>query len=166
MYNRIVVPLDGSDIAEQALDPATEMARLMHIPVHLVRVLDVHPSDFASVYGSFVMPIDTGEFAVERETAEQYLLETERLLQQGGPVITHELRYGPAQNGIVEALKDGDLLVIASHGRSGMSRWFLGSVAEAVIRQSTVPVLLIRAMQAKPRRSEARPIIATTAATA
>jgi nucleotide-binding universal stress UspA family protein len=159
MYNRIVIPLDGSDVAEQALDPAIEMARLMHLPVHLVRVLDAHPQDFASVYGSFVMPIDSGELEAEREAAGQYLTETARLLEQGGQVITHELKYGPAQNGIVESLRDGDLLVIASHGRSGMSRWFLGSVAESVIRQSTVPVLLIRATPAKARRSEARPLI-------
>lgn len=156
MYARIVIPLDGSDIAEQALEPAAEMARLVHAPMHLVRVLDVHPPDFASVYGSFVMPIDSGEFEAEREIAEQYLAETARLLERGGQVVTHELRYGPAQTGIVDALKDGDLLVIASHGRSGMSRWFLGSVAESVIRQSPAPVLLIRAAPAKARRSEVR----------
>jgi nucleotide-binding universal stress UspA family protein len=164
MYKRIVVPLDGSDVAEQALDPAIEMARLMHLPVHLVRVLDVHPQDIASVYGAFVMPIDSGELEAEREAAGQYLKETTRLLEQGGQVITHELKYGPAQAGIVETLRDGDMLVIASHGRSGMSRWFLGSVAESVIRQSPVPVLLIRAKQAKARRSEARPLAAAATA--
>ena len=166
MYTRIVVPLDGSDVAEQALDPAIEMARLMRLPVHLVRVLDAHPQDFASVYGSFVMPIDSGEFEVERDAAGQYLKETARMLEQGGQVITHELRYGQALAGIVETLRDGDLLVIASHGRSGMSRWFLGSVAESVIRQSTVPVLLIRAAPVKARRSEARPLVVTAPALA
>jgi len=159
MYKRIVIPLDGSDVAEQALGPAIEMARMMRLPVHLVRVLDMQPQDFASVYGSFVMPIDSGEIETERDAAGQYLSETRRMLEQGGEVVTHELKYGPAQAGIVESLREGDLLVIASHGRSGMSRWFLGSVAESVIRQSTVPVLLIRATPSKPRRAETRPLM-------
>lgn len=159
MYSRIVVPLDGSDIAEQAIDSAMEIAGLMNTPVHLVRVLDLHPQDLPTAYGSFVVPIDTGHLEAERETANQYLTETARVLSQNGQVVTSELRYGPPQAAIADSLREGDLLVIASHGRSGVSRWFLGSVAESVIRQSTVPVLLIRAGKAKAARAASRPVM-------
>lgn len=164
MYSRIVVPLDGSDIAEQALDPALEMAQTMQVPLHLVRVLDVQISDLTPIYGAFTVPVDTGMFAVERDMAVQYLEETARLLEQGGQAVTHELRFGPASAGIVDSLQQGDLLVISSHGRSGMSRWFLGSVAESVIRQSTTPVLLIRALAMKTKRSGTQPTAVTATA--
>jgi nucleotide-binding universal stress UspA family protein len=51
---------------------------------------------------------------------------------------------GYAAAAIISATQEGDLIVMASHGRTGVRRWFLGSVAEEVLRQSTVPVLLIR----------------------
>jgi nucleotide-binding universal stress UspA family protein len=155
MYTRIVVPLDGSDIAEQALESATEMARLTGAPMHLVRILDLHASDYTYAYGYMVEAPDAGYFQAEQEVATQYLAETARLLENQGLTVTHELRHGSAATGIVEALEAGDLLVMASHGRSGMSRWFLGSVAESVIRNATVPVLLVRAAPAKASRNGA-----------
>jgi nucleotide-binding universal stress UspA family protein len=155
MYTRIVVPLDGSDVAEQALESATEMARLTGAPVHLVRILDLHVSGSTYVFGYMVEAPDTGYFKAEQEAAAQYLAETALLLEQQGLTVTHELRHGSAATVIVEVLEAGDLLVMASHGRSGMSRWFLGSVAESVIRNATVPVLLVRAPPAKASRNGA-----------
>jgi nucleotide-binding universal stress UspA family protein len=163
MYTRIVVPLDGSDVAEQALAPAAEMAELVGAPLHLVRVLDVHSSDFTYMYGYMSESIDSGPIKAEQDVATQYLAETAHMLQQGDHTVTHELRYGGAPAGIVESLQPGDLLVIASHGRSGMSRWFLGSVAESVIRQSNVPVLLVRAVQSRAHRNGHRPPARTVA---
>jgi nucleotide-binding universal stress UspA family protein len=156
MYTRIVVPLDGSDVAEQALESATEMARLTDAPIHLVRILDLHASGSTYVFGYMVEAPDAGYFKAEQEVAAQYLAETALLLEQQGLAVTHELRHGSAAAGIVEVLEAGDLLVMASHGRSGMSRWFLGSVAESVIRNATVPVLLVRVAPAKATRTSAR----------
>lgn len=155
MYTRIVVPLDGSDIAEQALEPATDMARLSGAPVHLVRVLDLHSPDYTYMFGYMVETADPGYLRAEQEVAAQYLAETARLLEKRGTTVTQELRYGNAATSIVDSLKPGDLLVMASHGRSGMSRWFLGSVAESVIRSATTPVLLVRAVQPKTARNGA-----------
>lgn len=163
MYTRIVVPLDGSDVAEQALEPAIEMARAIQAPLHLVRVFDLHSGELNFGFGQVIDSIDTGQLTVEKDLAEHYLVETARLLERRGLTVSHELRFGAAAPGIAGALKTGDLLVIASHGRSGMSRWFLGSVAESVMRQVTEPILLIRAVQPRARRGSRSPLLETAA---
>ena len=132
------------------------MARLTGAPLHLVRFLGLHASDSTNVFGYMIETPDTGSLKVEQEAATQYLAETARLLERQGFTVSHELRYGSASTGIVDAFAPGDLLVMASHGRSGMSRWFLGSVAELVIRNATVPVLLIRLVPSKASRDGAR----------
>ena len=146
MYQRIVVPLDGSRVAEQALPDATELARLLAVPLHLVRVVDPYLSEHGSLTGMFV-----DERAVasalreEEENAERYLQSVTERLGGEGTQVTHEIARGPVDRTIVDHTKDGDLLVLASHGRGGLQRWLLGSVAEKVIRHARTPVLLIRA---------------------
>jgi nucleotide-binding universal stress UspA family protein len=60
--------------------------------------------------------------------------------------VTTEVAEGPTSRILVGHSKPGDVIVMASHGRTGMARWFLGSVAEEVVRRSAVPVLLVRAL--------------------
>jgi nucleotide-binding universal stress UspA family protein len=146
MYTRIVVPLDGSDIAETAITQAETMATLTGAPLHLTRVVDLNGRDAVSLYGMLADPtaIDT-YLKDELDAARQYLEATRQRLIQRGFQVTVELRRGAVIRGLLDSLLPGDLLVMASHGRSGMSRWFLGSVAEDLIRRSPVPVLLVRA---------------------
>ena len=146
MYTRIVVPLDGSDIAETALAEAETMATLTNAPLHLIRIVDLGSRDTVALYGMLADPSAIDTFLKdELDAARQYLEATRQRLATRGFEITVELRRGPVVRGLLDALLPGDVLVMASHGRSGVSRWFLGSVAEDVIRRSRVPVLLVRA---------------------
>jgi nucleotide-binding universal stress UspA family protein len=80
----------------------------------------------------------------ETAEAESYLQDVSDRLAADGLSVAYELRRGAVDRAILDGAVPGDVLVIASHGRGGLARWFLGSVAEDVIRSATVPVLLIR----------------------
>jgi len=146
MYQRLVVPLDGSDIAERSLVEAEKMAALTHAPIHLVRVIDFNGPESFAAYGMMANPSTvTYLLADEVESASEYLESVARRITDQGHHVTSEVRRGMASNELIAASKPGDLYVIASHGRSGIARWFMGSVAEEVVRRSSVPVLLIKA---------------------
>jgi nucleotide-binding universal stress UspA family protein len=138
-YHRIVVPLDGSAAAEQALPHAEAMAQRLDAPLHLVRVLD--PTRVGTFDGGMAMQQWVAD---ERSIARNYLERIERELRQRQRTVTVEYRLGPAAQELLAATQPDDLLVMATHGRSGLGRWFLGSVAESVVRQAPVPVLLVR----------------------
>jgi nucleotide-binding universal stress UspA family protein len=147
MYQRILVPLDGSKLAERVLATAEEFARLMQASLLLVRVVD--PTQTA-MDGDDLNGLALGRDAptllrTDAETAAQAYLErmVKRASEQGLSARS-ELRYGIAAREIVATTQPGDLIVMSTHGRGGMARWFMGSVAEEVARRSTVPVLLVR----------------------
>ncbi len=144
MYTRLVVPLDGSELAELALAPAGELARLSSAPLHLVRVVDVPSPTRADAYGlSFENVWPAPVFEEEQTVADRYLAEIRQTFADRGIEVTTELGRGNAVQQLLMVTQPGDLLVMASHGRSGVGRWFLGSVAENVVRRSPVPVLLV-----------------------
>ncbi len=139
MYRSILVPLDGSALAEQALTVAATLADRMRAQLHLVHVHAPPVVDEFAQYGV------AGQAA--RETAEHYVLETADRLRAAhdGTVSASMLDGRPATAIATHATATGvDLIVMASHGRTGASRFWLGSVADAVIRSSTVPVLVVR----------------------
>lgn len=147
MFNRIVVPLDGSTLAEAALPPAIEFARLSGATLHLVRVIDSGWTGYPVAMG-VVVPEEAGEIlAAEGDVATHYLVAMRDDLAATGIPITIELRRGRAADEIRESVADGDLLAIASHGRSGFSRLALGSVTEDITRHMHTPVLLCHARQ-------------------
>lgn len=145
MYNRIVVPLDGSDLASEALTTARELSTRLDVPLHLVRAID--PTAVNRV-GSIGMGFDYTAIdelmTDEEQAATDYVEEQVKALSDEGLKATGVVLRGYAAAAITATTEEGDLLVMASHGRTGVRRWFLGSVAEEVLRQSTVPVLLIR----------------------
>ena len=145
MYNRVVVPLDGSAAAEGALTAAIEFARLAGATIHLVRVVD---TSWMTRYGVVGLPIvaeSVGDILIEeRNVAEDYLAEMRTRVGMTGIPVTVELREGRAADEIRAAVLPGDLLTIATHGRSGISRLAVGSVAEEVARRMETPVLLCR----------------------
>jgi nucleotide-binding universal stress UspA family protein len=148
MYRRILVPLDGSELAEKALAEAQDLATMMKVPVHLLRVVDFTRLES---YGPYGLAMEYTSFepilSEETETAQTYLDEVKSRAEALGLTVTAEVRRGPVTREIVDAASEGDLLVMASHGRGGISRWLLGSVAEDVLRHSRVPILLIRAKE-------------------
>lgn len=146
MFDRVVVTLDGSELAESALAEATGMARAFGAELHLLRVIDIGKLE---QYGAFGLGMEYTalDFALqdERIAARDYLERRQQRLGSEGMRVTTQLREGLAAREIVAALQPGDLLVMASHGRTGVRRWFIGSVAEEVVRNATVPVMLLRA---------------------
>ncbi len=146
MFRRIIVPLDGSELAERALPQAEELSRLTGAPIHLVRVVDV---TVLMRYGAFGLAIEYAAIepalAEERAAAREYLDRMRREVEARGVSVTTELPEGVASRELLGLARPDDLLVMASHGRGGLARWFLGSVAEEVVRRSQAPVLLVRA---------------------
>lgn len=146
MYDRIVVPLDGSDLASEALAHARNLAKRLEVPIHLVRAID--PTVFSGGMGSIGMGFDytaVNELISEEEKdATTYMDSQVATLTSDGFAATGVVLRGTAAAAIISATKEGDLVAMASHGRTGVRRWFLGSVAEEVLRQASVPILLIR----------------------
>lgn len=146
MYQRIVVPLDGSDLAERALVEAETMAALTHAPIHLVRVIDGTADHTAAPYTAMLDPLAlSASLADEIDSVGQYLGSVAQRIAARGYEVSHELRHGQVVDQLIAVSKPGDLLVMASHGRSGISRWFMGSIAENLVRRVSVPVLLVKA---------------------
>lgn len=146
MYTRVIVPLDGSAVAEQVLPEATELAKLSGAEVHLVRVVD---SRTLEQLGGEGMMWDAGTITSlldeEEQAAVAYVKEAAGRLKSDNVEATTEVRRGPVVSSLLAATKTGDLIAITTHGRSGLKRWFLGSVAEDLVRRAPVPVLVVRA---------------------
>ena len=138
MYKSILVPLDGSNLAEAILPEIEKMAASMRARIILLRVCRAH-----------VFPgkdPTKAEVEVIRE-AEKYLNEIAKQLTTKGLDAEIHVRYGDVADEILSHSKRNeiDLISMSTHGRSGLGRWLLGSVAEKIVRHSEKPVLLLRA---------------------
>jgi nucleotide-binding universal stress UspA family protein len=145
MTTRIVVPLDGSEVSEAALPEAIRQAKAFDLPLHLVRVVDTRVLEQVGGSAAAFNYSMLGEmFSEESDDSHQYLADAKGRLEGGGLTVTSDVRVGPIAQGILEAIEPGDMIVMGSHGRSGIKRWVLGSVAEEVLRHATVPVLMVK----------------------
>jgi len=145
MFRRIVVALDGSERGERALALASEMAGRLGAPVHLVRVADVTWLRIGQTDAALEYATMGAEMAEEQAEARSYLDGLVTRLRADGLDASAEVRPGFAARELVRLAGPDDLLVMASHGRSGPARWLLGSVAEEVPRHARCPVMLVRA---------------------
>lgn len=146
MYRRIIVPLDGSDLAGEALVHARELAQRLSVPLHLVRVVDAYVLNRIGATGlAFDYGAVTELVEEEDQDATAFMDQQVAALRNEGLDVTGAVVHGPVASSIVASAEGDDLIVMASHGRTGIRRWFLGSVAEEVLRQANVPVLLVRA---------------------
>jgi nucleotide-binding universal stress UspA family protein len=142
MFTRILVPLDGSPAAEAVLPHAVRLARLHRAELWLLRVALARPALRKD-------PIDAQLRAVQE--AESYLSAVSRDLEREVALHT-AVRYGHAAEEIVDhaAANRVDLILMATHGRTGLAHAILGSVAEQVVRQTPCPVLLYRSRLDRP----------------
>lgn len=146
MYTRIIVPLDGSELAESALTHALSLAKLSGAPLHLVRVVDLGQLERYGAYGMAVDYAGLAQVAADDEAqSKEYLAGVVARLGKDGVTADSELLRGGVVASLNAIAKPDDLLVIASHGRTGVTRWFLGSVAEELVRKAPCPVLVVRA---------------------
>ena len=140
----ILLPVDGSDLAELAVGPALEIADLFEGRVLLLRAVE---------------PRKNADEAREIEEARHHLQGIAREFERKG-VRTHTLvEKGEPVEEILKTLRfhQADLVVMTTHGRSGLSRLVTGSVTEEVLRKATVPLLVVRA--GKPARVRRRPAV-------
>lgn len=143
MFSKILVPLDGSDAAEKVLCYARSLAGALKIPIELLEVIDISTMS-AHLVGDKARFLDG--FIAEAESAGgQYLDGIARRL--GGFEVKVSIQRGKPAEAIVQkaAAEPMTLVAMATHGRSGINRWLLGSVAEKVLRGAANPLFLVRA---------------------
>ena len=150
MYKKILVPLDGSKLAECALPYAEALAK----GCDAEKVILVSVTERVQGYRAFEEPsqplgqqLVPEAFGKQEEQAQKYLGRIAKAMEAKGIKVGTEVLLGdPAEEIIIYAKHPGcDLIVISSHGRSGISRWTHGSVADRVFRGSPVPVLMVKA---------------------
>jgi nucleotide-binding universal stress UspA family protein len=142
-FQRVIVPIDLSPCSDQALHYAVELAEKFHSQLILVYVIP----ELSTLVADAVMPVPTAgpdldqTLASARETVEELI--REKNLERFST--TYELRFGSPASEIVTVATEqqADLIVICTHGRTGISHFFLGSVAESVIRSAHCPVLTV-----------------------
>jgi len=142
VYKKILVPLDGSELAKRALDEAEKLARCFAAEIILFEVVPFMP-----IYGSpeLVTPLIVDE--KQKESAEKYLADLSEELKKKGFKATAVVRTGQqVALEIIDFAKESgvNLIVMCTHGRSGISRWVLGSVTLKVLTRAETPILLIR----------------------
>ena len=142
MYNKILVPLDGSPLAETVLPYAEELARAFESQMRLRQV--VEPPIVYAEAGGGIYPVDITPL---KEQAERYLTEVDERLEAKGLKCRWVVLEEPVAEGILDyaELEEVDLIAMSTHGRSGLGRWLYGSVAQRVLQGATCPILLIRA---------------------
>lgn len=145
---RIVVPLDGSALAETVLPDVTRLAAVMGLEVILVRVYTMAPHAYIVGAEGYVPDMETLRADLEGEQAKRYLEDkVEQLRWQGVKDASYVLLEGDAASELIDLARQTpeNLVAMCTHGRSGVGRWVLGSVTDRVVRHSGDPVLVIRA---------------------
>jgi nucleotide-binding universal stress UspA family protein len=145
----ILVPLDGSIFAEQALESAYGIARTTGAALLLVSALPV-PDDMAATDSGMTPSPVAVQYEAEAAQLTGYLEQQVQRLRMAGLVVETQIVNGHPADAILRAgaAAHADLIVMATHGRSGLQRLWLGSVAMKVVQGATLPVLLVRAREA------------------
>lgn len=147
MFEHLLVPLDGSKLAEAALPLATAVAQKFHSKITLVSAVHLpyyvgDGLDFAEVYGRISQNME--------DEAKEYLRQKQKSLLSQKIHTNIEIVIGqPPADAILLTAKElnVDTIVMSTHGRGGLMRWVFGSVADLVLRNASVPVLLARALE-------------------
>ncbi len=142
MYKKILVPLDGSELAKRGLEEAEKLAKFFEAEIVLFQVVPFMP-----IYGSpeLVTPLIVDE--KQKEAVEKYLATLAEELKKRGFRVTFMVKTGQQVAAeIIDFAKEvgADLIVMCTHGRSGITRWVLGSTAHKVIIRAETPILLVR----------------------
>jgi len=145
MYKKILVPLDGSELAKKGLEEAEKLAQIFAAEIILFQVVPFMP-----IYGSpeLVTPLIVDE--KQKEAAEKYLHTLTEELKEKGFKVTSMVKTGQQVAAeIIDFSKESgaDLIAMCTHGRSGITRWVLGSVTLKVLTRAETPILLIRSKE-------------------
>jgi len=136
MYDKILVPTDGSEGSEVALDHATRLARQYDSEIHLIYVADVRTQNTGDVMANFMGELE--------KIGEEAVMSMREELDEIDDVITKVVKGIPHLEIIDYSDEEEiDLIVMGTHGRTGLDRILLGSVTEKVVRTSEVPVMTV-----------------------
>jgi nucleotide-binding universal stress UspA family protein len=145
MYNKIVVPLDGSSLAEVALPYAEEMAGKLGKKITLLTVVSADDTEQQNSQNDYLKSVTNNTI----QQIEKYL----DISKKDSVTVESATCWGSPAEGILSYVSKGHpcLIIMATHGRSGLSRWAVGSVADKIVRATNMqPLLLIRANGAHP----------------
>jgi nucleotide-binding universal stress UspA family protein len=141
-YRSILVPLDGSAVAEQALAVGASLARRTGATLHLVSVQEPIPAAVTAEVGQYGMELERES----RAELNRYLSDTIETTRRAAPITLHgELLEGHPADAIAQYVTDHgiDLVVMTTHARKGLARWWLGSVGDRLLRRVSIPILLL-----------------------
>jgi nucleotide-binding universal stress UspA family protein len=153
MYKRVLIPLDGSRLARGILPFILQIAGPLDLEVVLVYVLrQIMPQ---AIEGTAHFTVD--DVAARLSEAREYLAPVAADLRRQGVRVTTDARYGEPVAEIVASARDNraDLIAMTTHGRTGFGRLLFGSVAEAVLRQAEIPVLMMRLTERQASAADA-----------
>jgi nucleotide-binding universal stress UspA family protein len=146
VLNTIFVPLDGSPLAEKALPYVIALSKVMKLEVHLVRVYTLPADAYLVADGVIAQGPGVLRDSIKSE-AENYLDgKIDELRAEGLQRLVATAMEGDAASEVIDIARKtpNNMIAMSTHGRSGVGRWLLGSIAEKVIQHSQDPVLLIR----------------------
>ncbi|SFF97795.1 Nucleotide-binding universal stress protein, UspA family [Halopelagius inordinatus] len=141
MYRTILLPTDGNPPARAALDRAIELAQTYDATLRVVSVVNLGD---AGILSPETVPVD-GVRQSLRGRAEQIVGDAVERAREAGVRAESEVVVGVPHVEILDAAEDADLVVMGTHGRSGLKRALIGSVTERVVRRCDAPVLTVRA---------------------
>jgi nucleotide-binding universal stress UspA family protein len=170
MLRHVLVPLDGSVLAEEALAHAQDIVA-KNGKITLLTVIELPAEyDYALVDIPLTMTsagalFDEEEYQIAHENALSYLRAQAQILEQRGFTVDCVVEAGVPSLVIVEQARliEADTIVISTHGRTGVQRWIFGSVTQKVISQMPCPVMVVPGIKRQPVREDVavRPIPAT-----
>jgi nucleotide-binding universal stress UspA family protein len=144
MYKNILAPLDGSEFSECSLDHVTAVAKGCQVPnVVLLHVLEPHDR-YAGYTGISTEMLEDIRKEIQTQTKDYLAKVADKLKKKGLNVKTAIVEGKPSEEILNYAQRNQvDLIIMSTHGSSGLSRWAFGSVADKVTRHSLVPVMVI-----------------------
>jgi nucleotide-binding universal stress UspA family protein len=145
MYKRVLVPLDGSPVAESIISFILDIAGPLDMEVILFRAVEPIPPPAMEAY------VDAETVELRSTDAQEYLAAIAAELRSKAVRVDSRVRWGHAADEIVATAREtgADLIAMSTHGRSGLGRVIFGSVAQAVLRQAETPVFLMRATESQ-----------------
>lgn len=146
MYERLLLALDGSPPSEKAIPHAMALAQAFKAELHVIRVV---PLTVSASHADGAPAAALSALSAEADEASAYLNSVAAQLSAEGLLVQTAVRSGDVADELLHqaAQIDADLIVMSTHGRSGVGRWVYGSVADRILRQAEIPVLLVRATE-------------------
>jgi nucleotide-binding universal stress UspA family protein len=144
VFKHVLLPLDGSALAEEILEPALALGEPTEVTYTLLQAIQVPVLGYAPA--AYAAGLDQQMLEQMRSDAQEYLGQVARRLRGRGFLVSPQISIGPPAMAILDYARENpiDLIAMATHGRGGVARMLLGSVADKVVRGAGTPVLLRR----------------------